>query len=266
MGDEMANRLVHKSAFVVGGNSGIGLAIAAAFVAEGARVTIAGTNATKNAAAVDQLDQLGSDETVRAIQLDVTDRTACFEAVNQVVETSGSIDVLVNGAGIYASRQFEAFTHDQFSRILDVNLHGPFHLTQAVLPHMKSQQWGRIINIGSSAGKWASRNQSAYNVSKHGLIGMTRCVAVEVAGTGITVNALCPGMVETDMSDALEREQADASGTTPEAVKAGLHGRIAMGRYLQPDEMAGLAVYLASDESSGMTGQSIMVDGGMVFV
>jgi NAD(P)-dependent dehydrogenase (short-subunit alcohol dehydrogenase family) len=190
----MANRLEHKSAFVVGGNSGIGLAIAAAFVAEGARVTIAGTNATKNAAAVDQLsDQLGSAETVRAIQLDVSNRESCFEAVEYVVEHSGSIDVLVNGAGVYASRQFEDFSHEEFTKILDVNLHGPFHLTQAALPHMKGQKWGRIINIGSSAGKWASRNQSAYNVSKHGLIGMTRCVAVEVAGTGVTVNALCPG-------------------------------------------------------------------------
>ncbi len=262
----MATRLEQKAAFVVGGNSGIGLAIATAFVVEGAHVTIAGSNAEKNSHAVGHLQQLGGPGEVRSIQLDVSDRDACFEAVEHVVQHSGSIDVLVNGAGVYASRQFEDFTHDEFSRILDVNLHGPFHLTQAALPHMKAKKWGRIINIGSSAGKWASRNQSAYNVSKHGLIGMTRCVAVEVAGSGVTVNALCPGMVETDMSASLEHEQAEASGTTPEAIKAGLHGRIAMGRYLQPDEMAGLAVYLASDESSGMTGQSIMVDGGMVFV
>ena len=262
----MEKRLEQKSAFVVGGNSGIGLAIAAAFVTEGADVTIAGTSEEKNVRAVAELSELNGSGDVWSIQLDVPNRDACFEAVEYVVQHSGSIDVLVNGAGVYASRQFEDFSHEEFTKILDVNLHGPFHLTQAALPHMKGQKWGRSINIGSSAGKWASRNQSAYNVSKHGLIGMTRCVAVEVAGTGVTVNALCPGMVETDMSDSLEREQAEALGTTPDAIKAGLHSRIAMGRYLQPDEMAGLAVYLASDESSGMTGQSIMVDGGMVFV
>ncbi|MEK9885040.1 MAG: SDR family oxidoreductase [Acidimicrobiaceae bacterium] len=262
----MEKRLEQKSTFVVGGNSGIGFAIAAAFATEGAHVTIAGTNPEKNERAVAELAQLNGLGNVGSIQLDVSDRDACFQAVEIMVQHSGSIDVLVNGAGVYTSRKFEDFTHDEFTRILDVNLHGPFHLTQAALPHMTAQKWGRVINIGSSAGKWASRNQSAYNVSKHGLIGMTRCVAVEVAGTGVTVNALCPGMVETDMSDSLEREQAEASGTTPGAVKAGLHSRIAMGRYLQPNEMAGLAVYLASDESSGMTGQSIMVDGGMVFV
>lgn len=262
----MSGRLLGKSALVVGGNSGIGYAIASAFVGEGAEVTIAGSNSSKNDRALEALGASSPTAPIRALQLDVSDRQACFDAVASTIDNSGRIDILVNGAGIYTSRRFEEYTHEEFSRILDVNLHGPFHTSQAVVPHMKANGWGRIINIGSSSGKWASRNQSAYNVSKHGLVGMTRCLAQELGGSGVTVNALCPGMVHTDMSDALEIEQAEVMGTTPDAVRAGLHARIAMGRYLQPDECGGLAVYLASEESSGMTGQSIMVDGGMIFV
>jgi len=260
----MSGRLDGRTALITGGNGGIGLAIARAYAAEGATLVIAGTNPEKLAAAADELGALGS--TVATVRADVSDRDDCRRLVEDAIAVSGRIDVLVNGAGVYLSRRFGDYTPEEFTRIMDVNTAGPFHVCQAVLPHMVSAGYGRVINVASSAGKWASRNQAVYNMSKHALIGMTRCLALEYAAHGVTVNALCPGLVHTDMSAALETEQAAAGGVAPEQVHQTMLGRIAIGRYLEAGECAPLAVLLASEESAGMTGQSIMVDGGMVFV
>jgi NAD(P)-dependent dehydrogenase (short-subunit alcohol dehydrogenase family) len=137
---------------------------------------------------------------------------------------------------------------------------------QAVLPHMLERGYGKIVNIASTAGKWASKNQSAYNVAKHGVVGMTRCVALETAAAGITVNAICPGLVETDLVRQFAEQHAELNDTTPDVIRAELMRRVAMGRFLDVSECAHLAVYLASSESNGMTGQSILLDGGMLFV
>ena len=257
-------RLVGRTALITGGNGGIGLAIARAFAAEGASLVIAGTNPTKLSAAQEELTSLGV--SVTAVRADVSSRDECRRLADEAVAVEGRIDVLVNGAGVYLSRRFGDYSAEEFARIMDVNTAGPFHLCQAVLPVMVEQGYGRVINIASSAGKWASRNQAVYNMSKHALIGMTRCLAMEYAAHGITVNALCPGLVRTDMSAALEAEQAAAGGVSPEQVHQAMLNRIAIGRYLEADECGPLAVLLASEESAGMTGQSIMVDGGMVFV
>ena len=149
---------------------------------------------------------------------------------------------------------------------MKVNVYGPFNVTQFVLKHMLQRQKGKVINIASTAGKWASLNQSAYNISKHALVGMTRCVALETATQGITVNAICPGIVETDMLSTFSGEHAKILGVNPEDAMAFVKQRIAMGRWLQPEEIAHLAVYLASSESDGMTGQSILLDAGMLYV
>ena len=203
---------------------------------------------------------------VETAALDVSDRDACFDVVRQAVETFGKLDILVNCAATYTPRAFVDYTLEEFDRILQVNLYGVFHLTQAVLPHMVDRRYGKIVNIASTAGKWASKNQSAYNVAKHGVVGMTRCVALETAASGITVNAICPGLVETDLVTQFQEEHAELGGTTPEAVRAALMQRVAIGRFLDVSECAHLAVYLASAESDGMTGQSILLDGGMLFV
>jgi NAD(P)-dependent dehydrogenase (short-subunit alcohol dehydrogenase family) len=148
--------------------------------------------------------------------------------------------------------------------MLDVNLFGVLHFTQACLPGMQTRRYGRIVNMASTAGKWGSRNQSAYNVSKHAVVGLTRCVALEASPFAVTVNAICPGFIQTDMVEALKTQVAQTTGVTPEdMVKAALT-RVPLGRVLEPSEIAGLAVYLGSRESSGMTGQSIHVDGGMI--
>jgi NAD(P)-dependent dehydrogenase (short-subunit alcohol dehydrogenase family) len=258
------DRLAGRSAVVTGGNSGIGLGIAEAFVRQGADVLIVGTNADKLAAAANKLASHGP--AAATFQADVSDRAKAFAIVEDAVARFGKLDILVNGAAIYTPKPFVAYAPDEFARVFEVNVMGPFHLTQAALPHMVGQGYGKIVNIASSAGKWASRNQSAYNVSKHGLVGMTRCLALEHARDGITVNAICPGLVSTDMTDKVEREQAALLGTTPDAIRAGLVARVAQGRYLDVADCGHLAVYLASAESDGMTGQSIMLDGGMLFI
>ena len=141
---------------------------------------------------------------------------------------------------------------------------GTVHLTQAALKPMLAKQSGRIINIASSAGKAGSRNQSAYNVSKHAVVGLTRCLALETATQGVTVNAICPGLTQTDMVDTLNASFANAAGVTAEQMLQSILTRVPMNRLLNVDEIAGMAVYLGSEESSGMTGQAISIDGGML--
>ncbi|MEK9721560.1 MAG: SDR family NAD(P)-dependent oxidoreductase, partial [Quisquiliibacterium sp.] len=176
----------------------------------------------------------------------------------------GRLDTLVNNAGIYLSRTFLQYQPQDFQRLLDVNLFGVIHLMQAALADMQARGYGRIINIASTAGKWGSRNQSAYNVSKHAVVGLTRCVALEAANTGVTVNAICPGFVQTDMVETLKQGYAAIGGPDGEAVVRAALARVPMGRVRDPTEIAGLAEYLGSRESSGMTGQAILVDGGML--
>jgi NAD(P)-dependent dehydrogenase (short-subunit alcohol dehydrogenase family) len=196
--------------------------------------------------------------------LDVTDRAACFAAVEAIEARFGRLDVLVNNAGIYQSKTFLDYAPEDFQRLLDVNLFGVINLMQAALPRMQSRGCGRIVNIASTAGKWGSRNQSAYNISKHAVVGLTRCVALEAAATGVTVNAICPGFIQTDMVENLKRGYAAIGGADGDAVVKAALARIPMGRVLEPAEVAALAVYLGSPESAGMTGQSLLIDGGML--
>lgn len=257
-------RLDGLNAFVTGASRGIGRAIAVAMAAEGARLTLAATSpALLNEALAACAPVATGPHRIQA--LDVADRSACRDAIAAAEAGHGSVDVLVNGAGIYAAKAFIDYTEDDFRRHLDVNLFGLVHLMQAALPPMVARRSGRIINIASAAGKWASANQSAYNVSKHAVVGLTRCVALEMASHGITVNAICPGLVETDMLTG-GYGRIDGSRDRPLAdVIAPVLARVAMGRALVPGEVAALAVFLASSESSGMTGQSLSIDGGMLY-
>jgi short-subunit dehydrogenase len=258
----MSQRLAQQVAIITGASRGIGLAIAQAYAAEGATLCLIATDTTR----LDEVqNSLGlPDDRVMCLGVNVTEREACFRAVDAVIARFGRVDALVNNAGIYRSKSFLDYSARDFQDMLDVNLFGVLHFMQACLPGMQERRYGRIINMASTAGKWGSRNQSAYNVSKHAVVGITRCVALEASPYAVTVNAICPGFIQTDMVEALKSQVAQTTGVSPEdMVKAALT-RVPLGRVLNPSEIAGLAVYLGSAESSGMTGQSIHVDGGMV--
>lgn len=252
----MTERLKNKVALITGAGRGIGREIALRFANEGADIFL---NATRMET-LEETRQLANDSghRVEIYPADVSDRMAVKDMVQKALELFGRIDILVNNAGIYIPSPFMNYSYEDFDRVMKVNVYGPFNVTQSVLEHMIQQGQGKVINMASTAGKWASMNQSAYNTSKHALVGMTRCLALEMAQFNIKVNAICPGVVETDMLSQF-------GPPTPELLEA-IKQRIALRRLLKPEEVASLALYLASDESDGMTGQSILLDGGMVFV
>ena len=257
-------RLEDKVALITGAGRGIGRAISTRFAREGADLFLCATRLETLEESAKQTAEFGRKTELHTV--DVADRSAVEKMVQKAIDVFGKIDILVNNAGVYKPARFVDYRPEDFDRIMQVNVYGPFHVTQFVLKHMLEQKAGKVINIASTAGKWASIHQSAYNTSKHALVGMTRCVALEMAPQGINVNAICPGLVETDMVSQFAGEHAEIMGVDEEVVKGFMLQRIPMGRILQPEEIAGLATYLASSDSDGMTGQSILVDGGMLFV
>lgn len=200
-------------------------------------------------------------ENAIAHELDVGSAADCRRAVAEITDRLGPIDVLVNSAGVLHRRPFLEYASDEPEASMRVNFYGPWHLMQATLSGMMQRGYGRIINIASTSAKWASLDQAAYNSSKHALVGLTRCVALETASSGVTVNAICPGLVDTDMVAELCATQPD-----PTTFRRHLESRVPARRLLAPAEVAALALYLASDEAAGMTGQSLLLDGGTLFV
>ncbi len=174
--------------------------------------------------------------------------------------------MLVNNAGVYATGHFIDFPADEFRRVLEVNVLGVVSVMQAVLPGMIARGGGRVINLASTAGKWGTRNQSAYNASKHAVIGLTLCLALELAPQGVLVNAICPWIVETDLGEELVAGLARSAGVAVDAFGETLRNAVPLKRLVRRDEVAGLAVYLASDEASYVNGQSWAVDGGYTMV
>ena len=261
-GASAAGVLAGQVALITGASRGIGLAIARALAADGADLCLAATRADGLARADAELADMPGARHLEV--LDITDRAAVRAAVERTLARFGRIDILVNNAGIHIARGFLDHDPADFQRLLDVNLFGVIHMTQAVLPGMLERGSGRIINIASTAGRWGSRNQAGYNTSKHAVLGLTRCVALEVAARGITVNAICPGFVDTDMLGGIKREYGQMGIDGEAAIGGMLATRVPMGRAMRADEIAGLARYLASPACSGMTGQALTIDGGML--
>jgi meso-butanediol dehydrogenase/(S,S)-butanediol dehydrogenase/diacetyl reductase len=260
----VSGRLHGKTALISGGNRGIGRAIAQAFAAEGADLVLTARDADLLGSVAEALREAHGIRCV-TFSCDITDEPA----VHEMVERAGAdapIDVLVNNAGIYSAGRFLDLTSDDFRRVFDVNFYGLLHLTQAVLPMMIRRKTGRVINIASTAGKWGAPYQSAYNTSKHAVVGLTRCIALETAEHNVLVNAICPWFVETDMMPSFVNGRSEAAGVAPEKLVEKWKSAAPLKRFLRSEEVAPLAVFLAADESSYVTGQTWAVDGGVTMI
>ncbi len=252
--------LQDRIALVTGGSRGIGKAIARALAEQGAKVAICSRHAETVRTAADQISPGGG--RVLAIRADVVEKADVRAMVRDVVTRWGQIHILVNNAGINARIPIDAEDEDRWLQVLSVNVVGTYYVTREVLRYMPSHDGGRIINISSVLGRFGVPAYTAYCTAKHGIIGFTRALALEVVGRGITVNAICPGWVETDMAGLGMRETAEATGMTPEEFRKQALAMVPIQRMLEPKEIADLAVYLASDASAGMTGQTINLCGG----
>ena len=253
-----------RHALITGGGRGIGRAVALAFAREGARVAlVARTAGEVERAARAIADECGV-ETAHAA-CDVSDRGSVERAFGEVGGRFGrGPDILVNNAGIAESAPLTKTSDEMWQRLLAINLTGTFYCTRAVLPAMIERGWGRVINIASIAGKTGAPYIAAYSASKHGVLGLTRSVALEVARKGVTVNAVCPGYVDTEMTTrAVSNIEATTGRSATDALEA-IKNMSAQRRLVTPEEVAALALLLASDAGRGITGQAINVDGGSV--
>ena len=247
----MSGRVDGETAVVTGAAQGIGEAIAWKLGAEGAAVIIADRQAEKAEGVADDLREEGVE--ALAVDCDVTDRGDTEHMADRAEEEFGGVDILVNNAGVGSAGSFEDLEPDAWDLVLDVNLTGPYNCSRAVVPGMIERGHGRVINISSMAGRNISYHGAAnYTASKWGLIGLTKHMAWDVGEHGITVNAVCPGATETDLT----RE-----GTT-EAERAETAEKIPVGRWADPEDQAEAVLYFASDAGAFTTGTVLEVDGG----
>jgi NAD(P)-dependent dehydrogenase (short-subunit alcohol dehydrogenase family) len=255
-------KLPDRVALVTGGGRGIGRAIALAFAREGAHVAVTARTAAEIDAVAAEVRAHGRKSL--AVSCDVGERSQVDDAVRQITEGLGRIEILVNNAGIGVSTKFLETDDALWERHLRVNLTGAFLMTRAVLPGMLAARWGRVVNVASIAGRYGAPYIAAYTASKHGLIGLTRALAKEVVTAGVTVNAICPGYVATDLTWASARNIQERTGRSYDEAVRSLAASSPQNRLIEPEEVAALAVLLASDEARGVTAQAWNVDGGAV--
>ncbi|SFE11237.1 3-oxoacyl-[acyl-carrier protein] reductase/meso-butanediol dehydrogenase / (S,S)-butanediol dehydrogenase / diacetyl reductase [Phytobacter palmae] len=242
-----------QTAVVTGGLQGIGKAIAALLHRGGANVVVGDIAARAREQSLRQL----------VLRSDVSSREQAHQLIDAAVETFGGVDILVNSCGVSAMSAVDAMSEADWQRILDVNVKAIGWLSEAAIPLMRARQAGRIINIASQAGKNGYRLMGQYVASKHAVLGLTKVMAIELARDNILVNAVCPGIVETEMKWRERREGAELRGMTPEEIYAEDCSQVLLGRTAQPEDVAGVVAFLASPLAAYMTGQSINVTGGM---
>jgi ketoreductase len=256
--------LEHKIALITGGGTGIGKAIAVKLAKNGAKVAIASRNRDQLQCVVAEVAQMGL--TILPIPMNVRLKVEVERAVADIVAQWGAIHILVNNAGISALSLMSDADDSKWYDIVDTNLNGMYLLTKAALRHMPDQAGGRIINISSVLGKFGVPGYAAYCTTKHGMIGFTRALALEVVSRGITVNSICPGWVDTEMAALGINETAKLLGVTPEEFKAQAVAAVPIRRFLDAEEIAELVAYVASDAARGITGQAMNICGGQTMV
>ncbi|HEX2952069.1 MAG TPA: 3-oxoacyl-ACP reductase FabG [Armatimonadota bacterium] len=240
-----------RVALVTGASRGIGRAIARALAAQGASVAI--TFREQATQAVDAVRDIeGEGGYASAFQLDVRDGVRIKEVMKEIQERYGPVSILVNNAGSVHDNYLRFMSQDEWEEVLQINLTGAFLCTKTAIAGMQRMKWGRIINISSDAAFIGDVRRANYAAAKAGLLGMTRALAREVAGQGITVNAICPGMIETELTTDMEATRRE-----------GLLRGIPVGRFGSPEDVAALAVFLASPQASYITGQAVSIDGGL---
>jgi ketoreductase len=252
-----------RVALVTGATSGIGLAIAKSLAAQGNKVFICARNADNVALTVKQLREDGLE--VHGTACDVTSAEDVRAFVTAAVDRYGTVDILVNNAGRSGGGVTADITDELWFAVINTNLNSVFLMTRDVLSigGMREKSWGRIINIASTAGKQGVVLGAPYSASKHGVVGFTKALGNELAKSGITVNAVCPGYVETPMAQRVRQGYAAAWETSEEDILNRFQAKIPLGRYSTPEEVAGMVSYLVSDTSASVTAQAINVCGGL---
>lgn len=253
-----------KSAIITGSSSGIGLGIAEGFVRAGYDVILNGIEAPADVEETRaKLEKLGG--RVLYSSANMMKPEEIRDMATEAEKAFGKVDIIVNNAGIQHVAPVDEFPDGKWDAIMAINLSSAFHLTKAVLPGMKSRGWGRILNIASAHGLVASPYKSAYVAAKHGLVGFTKTIALEVAEQGITVNAICPGYVRTPLVESQIPDTAKARGITEEeVVRNVLLAAQPTKAFVTTDQLAATAKFLCSDDAASITGTSIPVDGGWV--
>jgi 3-hydroxybutyrate dehydrogenase len=257
----MAGMVQDRVAFVTGAASGIGLAVAEAMAAEGARVALSDMREEAVRVAADGLARQGRE--VAGFTCDVTDEKQLTGALDAAARQFGRVDILVNNAGLQHVSPIESFPTEKFELLVRVMLIAPFVAIRQVFPGMKQRRWGRILNMASINGLVGFAGKSAYNSAKHGLIGLTKVAALEGATSGITVNAICPGYVDTPLVRNQLGDLARTRNVPLERVLEDvIYPLVPMKKLLQVSDVADYALFLASDKASCVTGQAVVVDGG----
>lgn len=245
------NRLTDKTALVTGGSRGIGKAIALRLACEGADVALCASQSTEAAEAVAEEIRARGREAI-ARQTDVSSAESVADLVKTVLDAWGKIDILVNNAGVTRDNLLMRMKEDEWDAVLDVNLKGAYHCIKAVARPMMKARTGRIINVSSVVGLTGNAGQVNYAASKSGLIGLTKSVARELASRNIATNAVAPGFIPTDMTDKLDA-----------TMRGQLLAQIPLGKLGSPEDIAAAVAFLASDDAAYITGQVLVVDGGM---
>lgn len=251
-----------RRAIVTGGTAGIGYSIVLALAEAGADVAVVARNPAKLQSVAKEVEAFG--RRGLPISCDVTEPDQVQRMADEAKEELGGVDILVNNAGGAGSHKFLDHPDPLWHKMIALNMTSVYQVTKAVAPQMVEQKWGRIINIASTASKMGFRYITAYTASKHGVLGFTRALALEMVPYNITVNAICPGYVNTPMTESAIENIASRTGMDQDQARESLEKVSPQKRLIEPEEVAAIAVMLARDISKGITGQAINVDGGTV--